>query len=292
MLGAIIGDIVGSRFEFNNTNSMDFELFTDESTYTDDTICTVAIADAILSGKSYKDSLLEWCRKYPNPKGAYGGSFARWIHSEDPQPYNSFGNGSAMRVSPIGWAFESFPQVLSEAEKTASVTHNHPEGIKGAVCIAHMIWAGRHIASRDYLYQISRQYYPTWERTIPVIGKFDETCQGTIPTCFWALFHANSFEDAIRKAITFGGDSDTIGAIVGSVAETIWDLPDGLRDSTLSKLPSDMRNVIEQFYANVKLPDYFWGNIDSSSNRRKFIFLDRERFHRENGINGYGKRME
>lgn len=287
MLGAIIGDIVGSRFEFDNTNSVDFELFTDESTYTDDTICTVAIADAILNGKSYKDSLLEWCRKYPNPKGAYGGSFVRWINSADPQPYNSFGNGSAMRVSPIGWAFDSYQEVLKQAELSAAVSHNHPEGIKGAVCIAHMIWAGRHQASKDDLYQISYLYYPNWERTMPAIGRFDETCQGTIPTCFWALFHANSFEDAIRKAIAFGGDSDTIGAIVGSVAETLWELPGRLRNTALSKLPSDMRNVIELFYVNVKSPDYFWVNIEPSTDSRTLIFPDRDRFHRENRMNAH-----
>lgn len=140
MLGAIIGDIVGSRFEFNNTDNYNFELFTEESTFTDDTICTIAIADAILNKKSYKDSLLEWCRKYPNPKGAYGGSFARWIVADDPQPYNSFGNGSAMRVSPTAWLFNDLDTVLLEARKTAEITHNHTEGIKGAQAIAELIY--------------------------------------------------------------------------------------------------------------------------------------------------------
>lgn len=141
MLGAIIGDIVGSRFEFNNTDRYDFDMFTRESTFTDDTICTIAIADAISSGKSYQDSLLEWCRRYPNPKGAYGGSFARWIASDNPQPYNSFGNGSAMRVSPVALAFDTLKEVQEEAKKTALVTHNHPEGIKGAVAVAHAIYS-------------------------------------------------------------------------------------------------------------------------------------------------------
>lgn len=140
MIGAIIGDIVGSRFEFNNTNRMDFDLFTPECDYTDDTICTIAIADAILNGKSYKDCLIEWCRKYPNPKGAYGGSFVHWIHSDDPQPYDSFGNGSAMRVSPVAWLFPSREQVLLEARRSAEVSHNHFEGIKGAQCIVDLIY--------------------------------------------------------------------------------------------------------------------------------------------------------
>ena len=122
MLGAIIGDVVGSRFEFNNTNNLNFKLFTKECSFTDDTICTIAIASALLTGESYKDSLLEWCRAYPNPMGAYGGSFSRWIHSDDPQPYNSFGNGSAMRVSPCVWAADSFEEAQKLAKLSSVVT--------------------------------------------------------------------------------------------------------------------------------------------------------------------------
>lgn len=140
MLGAIIGDIAGSKYEFNNTFDYDFEMFGEGCDFTDDTICTVAIADAILNGRSYQESLLDWCRRYPSPKGAYGGRFAGWIRSLDPQPYNSFGNGSAMRVSPVAWLFDDLSQVLEEAEKTALPTHNHPEGIKGAKAVAHAIW--------------------------------------------------------------------------------------------------------------------------------------------------------
>ena len=143
MLGAIIGDIVGSRFEFNNTSDFNFELFGEGCDFTDDTICTIAVADAILSKKSYKDAMLEWCRKYPNPKGAYGGSFARWIRSLYPQPYDSFGNGSAMRVSAVGWLFSNEEEVLEQAEKSAEITHNHPEGIKGAQAVALAVYLGR-----------------------------------------------------------------------------------------------------------------------------------------------------
>lgn len=253
MIGAIIGDIVGSPYEFNNTDTKDFPWLSPQSNFTDDTICTIAIADAINranQGKQqepdYKSSLLHWCQKYPFPKGGYGQRFAWWI--QIPEPYGSFGNGSAMRVSPIGWAFEDLSQVLQEAERTASVSHNHPEGIKGAVCIAHMIWAGRHGASLNELRDLSMSYYPGWDREKPEIGKFDETCEGTLPVCFWALFNSRSFEDAIRNAIALGGDSDTIGAIVGSVAETIWEIPDELRIPALSLLPRGMRNVIEKFY--------------------------------------------
>lgn len=258
MIGAIIGDIVGSPYEFNNTYSRDFFWLTPESTFTDDTICTIAIADAInkmIARKDpepdYKESLLYWCQKYPNPKGGYGGRFANWILSEHPEPYNSFGNGSAMRVSPIAWAFKDLSQVLQEAERTARVTHNHTEGIKGAVCTAHMIWAGRYGADLKGILEIATKYYPDWESHDPVIGTFDETCQGTLPICFQVLSASRSFEDAIRKAIAIGGDSDTNGAIVGSIAETLWHIPDGLRIPTLSRLPREMRNVIERFYENV-----------------------------------------
>ena len=140
MLGAIIGDIAGSKYEFNNTFDYDFEMFGEGCDFTDDTICTVAIADAILNGRNYQESLLDWCRRYPSPKGAYGGRFAAWICSLNPQPYNIFGNGSAMRVSPVAWLFDDLSQVWEEAEKTALPTHNHPEGIKGAKAVAQAIW--------------------------------------------------------------------------------------------------------------------------------------------------------
>ena len=142
MLGAIIGDIVGSRFEFNNTKNYNFELFTPECSFTDDTICTIAIASALLDGsRDYKGWLRSLCKLYKYPMGGYGGSFARWIASDNPQPYNSFGNGSAMRVSPIAWWFDTLEEVQAEAEKTALPTHNHPEGIKGAVATAHAIYS-------------------------------------------------------------------------------------------------------------------------------------------------------
>ena len=145
MLGAIIGDIVGSRFEFGPTPEKDFELFTDECSYTDDTICTVAIADAILNERSYKEALLDWCHRYPEPMGGYGNMFYDWLHETNPQPKNSFGNGAAMRVSPVGWLFSDWEEVIAEAKKTAEISHNHEEGIKGAQCIAEVICWLRHM---------------------------------------------------------------------------------------------------------------------------------------------------
>lgn len=251
MLGAIIGDIVGSRFEFNNTDNYNFELFTEESTFTDDTICTIAIADAINNGEHYEDTLLKWCRKYLNPKGAYGSSFARWIASDTPQPYNSFGNGSAMRVSPVAWFFDDLYRVKKEAEETAIVTHNHPEGIKGAVATAHAIYYLRTTKNLSGLENEMQTYYPMFMIGNYYAGVFDETCQGTVPICLKIIISSNSFEDAIRKAISWGGDSDTIGAIVGSMAAAIYEIPKEIVDHVFNLLPTDMLDVIGNFYHNL-----------------------------------------
>ena len=276
MLGAMIGDIVGSKYEFNNTFDYDFEMFGGGCDFTDDTICTVAIADAILNGRSYQESLLDWCRRYPSPKGAYGGRFAAWIRSLNPQPYNSFGNGSAMRVSPVAWLFDDLSQVLEEAEKTALPTHNHPEGIKGAKAVAHAIWYFRKSkfsekhkdseneetkrlknenakASKDEnetiqgFMSIARSYYEDFDTRVYPKGKFDETCMDAVPLSFYLLSQASSFEDAIRRAISHGGDSDTIGAIVGSIAEARFGIPQEMKEKALSYLPDDMKDIWNQF---------------------------------------------
>ena len=276
MLGAMIGDIVGSKYEFNNTFDYDFEMFGGGCDFTDDTICTVAIADAILNGRNYQESLLDWCRRYPSPKGAYGGRFAAWIRSLNPQPYNSFGNGSAMRVSPVAWIFDDLSQVLEEAEKTALPTHNHPEGIKGAKAVAHAIWYFRKNkssekhkdseneetkglknentkASKDEneiiqgFMSIARSYYEDFDTRVYPKGKFDETCMDAVPLSFYLLSQASSFEDAIRLAISHGGDSDTIGAIVGSIAEARFGIPQEMKEKALSYLPDDMKDIWNQF---------------------------------------------
>ena len=266
MLGAIIGDIAGSKYEFNNTFDYDFEMFGEGCDFTDDTICTVAIADAILNGRNYQESLLDWCRHYPSPKGTYGGRFAGWIRSLNPQPYNSFGNGSAMRVSPVAWLFDDLSQVLEEAEKTALPTHNHPEGIKGAKAVAHAIWHFRKSKfseeSKDYkgekakeydnkamkaFKNIARSYYDDFDTRDYPKGKFDETCMDAVPLSFHILSKASSFEDAIRLAISHGGDSDTIGAIVGSIAEARLGIPQDMKNKAISYLPNEMQDVLKQF---------------------------------------------
>ena len=272
----MIGDIVGSKYEFNNTFDYDFEMFGEGCDFTDDTICTVAIADAILNGRSYQESLQDWCRRYPSPKGAYGGRFAAWIRSLEPQPYNSFGNGSAMRVSPVAWLFDDLSQVLEEAEKTALPTHNHPEGIKGAKAVAHAIWYFRKSkfsegskdseneetkglknenakASKDEnetiqgFMSIARSYYEDFDTRVYPKGKFDETCMDAVPLSFYLLSQASSFEDAIRLAISHGGDSDTIGAIVGSIAEARFGIPQEMKEKALNYLPDDMKDIWKQF---------------------------------------------
>ena len=282
MLGAILGDIAGSKYEFNNTFDYDFEMFGEECDFTDDTICTVAIADAILNGRSYQESLLDWCRRYPSPKGAYGGRFAQWIRSLDPQPYNSFGNGSAMRVSPVAWLFDDLSQILEEAEKTALPTHNHPEGIKGAKAVAHAIWYFRKSNfSEDYkdseneetkrlnnenakaskdenetiqgFMSIARSYYEDFDTRVYPKGKFDETCMDAVPLSFYLLSQASSFEDAIRLAISHGGDSDTIGAIVGSIAEARFGIPQEIKDRAIDYLPKDMKEIYRSFSEKIKI---------------------------------------
>ena len=282
MLGAMIGDIVGSKYEFNNTFDYDFEMFGGGCDFTDDTICTVAIADAILNGRSYQESLLDWCRRYPSPKGAYGGRFTAWIRSLNPQPYNSFGNGSAMRISPVAWLFDDLSQVLEEAEKTALPTHNHPEGIKGAKAVAHAIWYFRKSkfseeskdseneetkglknenakASKDEnetiqgFMSIARSYYEDFDTRVYPKGKFDETCMDAVPLSFYLLSQASSFEDAIRLAISHGGDSDTIGAIVGSIAEARFGIPQEMKDRAIDYLPKDMKEIYRSFSEKIKI---------------------------------------
>ena len=255
MLGAIIGDIVGSKYEFNNTFDYGFEMFGEGCDFTDDTICTVAIADAILNKRSYQESLHDWCRRYPNPKGAYGGRFAGWIRSDNPQPYNSFGNGSAMRVSPVACLFDDLSQVLEEAEKTALPTHNHPEGIKGAKAVAHAIWHFRkskesHVSNDEAFntfLDIARSYYEDFDTRDYPKGVFDETCMDAVPLSFSLIAQSKSFEDAIRLAISHGGDSDTIGAIVGSIAEARFGIPQDIKDKAMSYLPEEMKQIYKLF---------------------------------------------
>ena len=249
MLGAIIGDIVGSRFEFNNTSDFNFELFTPACDFTDDTICTIAVADAALNGKPYMETMREWCRKYPHPMGNYGGGFKWWLYCTTPRPYGSFGNGSAMRVGAIGWLFDTEEEVLHQAKLSAEFTHNHPEGIKGAQAVALAIYLARKGEAKEAILERMRNYYPTF--TEPQLGQnpFKATCQSTLPVCLGIIERANDFEEAIRYAIAVGGDSDTIGAIVGSIAEALWGVPEHIKEDAVGYLTEEFMSIYTQFVA-------------------------------------------
>lgn len=260
MLGAIIGDIVGSRFEFCPTNDYNFELFTDECDFTDDTICTVGVADALLHGRDFGESMHDWCNRYPYPTGGYGGQFARWVLSENPVPYNSFGNGAAMRVSPIGhWYAHQETDMLEAAAATALPSHNHPEGIKGAQTVALAIFKARQHQHQDapsHLCEILGECaaFSGYDLNISresVMNRFDVTCQGTVPVALWIIGQSSNFEDAVRQAVSLGADADTLGAIVGSIAEAVWGIPEWMKEKALSYLADDMKTVVKEFYERV-----------------------------------------
>ena len=273
MLGAIIGDIVGSRWEFNPTNDYDFEWLSKENGFTDDTICTVAVADALLHGRErlrvgeqssgiFGESIHDWCNRYPHPMGGYGGRFAQWVRSENPKPYNSFGNGAAMRVSPVAYWYEYLDEVLEAAEATALPSHNHPEGIKGAQTVALAIFRALQLKRQNkevpqHIDEILKECmeFSAYDINIKkenVINRFDETCQGTVPVALWIIGQSTSFEDAVRKAVALGADADTLGAIVGSIAEAIWGIPESMQTEIMAYLPDEMKAVVKEFYEHIK----------------------------------------
>lgn len=250
MKGAIIGDIAGSIYEFDNTFDYGFPLFADHCEFTDDSICTIAIADAILSGKSYEKALRQWCRKYPNPMGAYGSYFLTWLMNDELGPYGSFGNGSAMRVSAVAWLYDNEEDVRREAEASAAVTHNHPEGIKGAVCIALAIFRMRHddAKSAETFIRTAKEFYGENPfANLPRKGYFDVTCQGCVPLALSIAASATSFEDSIRRAVAYGGDSDTLAAIVGSLAEARFGIPEHIWQRAGKYLSADIKDVTAAF---------------------------------------------
>lgn len=259
MIGAIIGDIIGSRFEFGPAPKKDFKLFTPECSYTDDTICTIAIADAVMNGRDYQEALLDWCRRYPDPMGGYGNRFFQWVNSAEPHPMNSFGNGSAMRVSPIGWLFDEWEDVVAEAEKSAAVSHNHPEGIKGAQCVAETIcWLRLMRFSKSDVERKVRKFFgydlPPMRDIIKIgeEGHFDGTCQETVPMALRCFMDANSFEETIRLAVLCDGDTDTKACIAGSIAEAYYQIPEWMIERAVSYLPDDILGILGQFYERVK----------------------------------------
>ncbi len=250
MLGAMIGDIVGSVYEWHNIKTRDFPLFSGRCFFTDDTVLTAATAQAIMNGTNYSAVYQDFARRYPGR--GYGGNFGGWIWAENPQPYNSWGNGSAMRVSPVGFVFNDIEALLAEAKRSAEVTHNHPEGIKGAQSTALAIFMGRQGASKaEIREEISGRFRYSLDRTLDDIRPqytFNVSCQGSVPEAIIAFLESSDYEDAVRKAVSLGGDSDTIACITGGIAEAFYGgIPQEIADQGRSYLPEEFIKIIEEF---------------------------------------------
>lgn len=256
MLGAIVGDIVGSIYEGGNIKTTQFPFFSEFCFFTDDTVLTIAVADAILEGGTqldrhdlYVDKFHDYFCMYP--EAGYGDSFYRWADQRRRTPYGSWGNGSAMRVSPIGYAYEALEEVLREAQLSAEVTHDHPEGIKGAQAVASAVYLARTGEGKSEIRSfIEKRFEYDLSETIDEIRPryyFDVSCQGSVPQALTAFLEGEDFEDAIRKAISLGGDSDTIGCITGAVAGAFWGVPDEIAEQAMGHLDDRLRAVVEEF---------------------------------------------
>jgi len=281
MLGAIVGDIVGSVYEWDNIKTKDFPLFRDDCFFTDDTVMTCAVAEAIMNG-GQKDDFIDSMKKYGRmyPDAGYGARFDAWIHSNDRSPYNSFGNGSAMRVSPCAWVMDcsfcartgAWPSRRALARLSAEVTHNHPEGIKGAMATSDAIFMCRYYfggycgdyeqpindnpaeIKRRIKEHIEKEYGYDLSKTLDEIRptyRFNETCQDTVPQAIVAFLESTDFEDAIRNAISLGGDSDTLAAITGSIAEAAYGIPEWIKDKAYSYLDEPLKEVLRRWEETV-----------------------------------------
>ncbi len=250
MIGAIAGDIIGSVYEWRNIKTTEFELFSPHCRFTDDTVLTIAVADCILNGKEYATTFREYGRRYPD--AGYGGLFREWLFSRDPRPYNSFGNGSAMRVSPVGFAFPSLEAVMDEAKRSAEVTHNHPEGIKGAQATAAAVFLAREEESKEGIQRfIENRFEYNLHRKLEKIRpvyRFDVTCQGSVPEAITAFLESRDYEDAVRNAISLGGDSDTIACITGGIAQAYYkSIPRFIVEKVRGILPADLLKIMDDF---------------------------------------------
>ena len=254
MLGAISGDIIGSRFEARPIQSKDFELFTAQSRFTDDSVLTIALADSLLQDVPFSQNLKTFFTRYP--QAGYGGTFAVWAASNQVEPYYSFGNGSAMRVSPVGWFFDDEQSVLDQAEASAAVTHNHPEGIKGAQAVALGVFLARKgWAKKDIQDRIKTQFGYHLDTSLDQIRptySFDVTCQGSVPQAIVAWLESTDFEDAVRNAVSLGGDSDTQACMAGALAEAFYGgVPQDVAKESLIRLDDFLRGIVSSFYARI-----------------------------------------
>lgn len=250
MLGAVAGDIIGSVYEFSQEKVMDFPLFVEHSRFTDDSVLTVAVADCLLNNASYTDMFQSYTRAYPDR--CYGAGFREWAQTESREPYNSWGNGSAMRVSPIGFAFTTLEEVLAEAKRSAEVTHSHPEGIRGAQATAAAIFLSRQGESKSNIRRLIQQKFGyDLTRTIEAIRpaySFDVSCQGTVPEAIIAFLDSSDYEDAIRLAISLGGDADTLACIAGGIAEAYYGgVPEEIAETARGILDEGLRKTLTQF---------------------------------------------
>lgn len=251
MFGAIIGDIAGSTYERHSFKFECCPIFAEGSTFTDDTVLTLATADHFIFGGSYEEVYRQFGRNYPH--AGYGASFRQWMLSSDPQPYNSWGNGSAMRVSPIAWVGDDLQWVLDEAARSAEVTHNHPNGIKGAQAVAAAVFLARSGSSKEEIRNfISETFGYNLNRTIDGIRPiyaFDVSCEGSVPEAIIAFLESTDFESSLRKAISIGGDSDTIACISGAIAHAFYqEIPDWMAAYCMDRLDPAQQSIISDFW--------------------------------------------
>jgi ADP-ribosyl-[dinitrogen reductase] hydrolase len=258
MLGAIVGDVIGSPYEQCNIKSTQFRLFDRGAQCTDDSILTVATADALLHDSNYRDAYQNYFHRFPN--AGYGGCFVVWANRRESRPYNSWGNGSAMRSSPVGWARDTLPDVLAEAQRSAEVTHDHPDGIKGAQAVAACVFLARTERNRVLIREFVNDGcdYPldrTLDEIRPTYG-FDASCKGTVPVAVQAFLESTDFENAIRLAVSVGGDSDTIASIAGAIAHAFYgSIPKNLLDPVLNiYLSPDLADVSMEFCKRFNVP--------------------------------------
>jgi ADP-ribosylglycohydrolase len=257
MLGSIAGDVIGAPYEFDRITTVEFPLFVPASLPTDDSVLTCAVAEVLLDGGGYAESLRRWGRRHPGM--SWGGSFRRWLFDDGMGPYGSFGNGAAMRVGPVGWARDTLEAVLAEAERSARPSHDHPEGIKGAQATALAVFLARTGAGKDAIreeitgrfgYDLAR----TTDRIRPTY-RFDETCQRTVPEAIVAFLDSTDFEHAVRLAVSLGGDADTLACITGGVAEAFYGgVPPAIAAEVRARLAPDMGGVVERFARRFAVP--------------------------------------
>ena len=251
IIGAVIGDVVGSRFEWSNIKKTDFDLFAPWSKFTDDTVMTVAVAEWLTVGGDLVSIMQKWGRRYPG--AGYGGMFSKWLETEVPKPYNSYGNGSAMRVSPVGFYAKSLGEALQLAKATAEISHSHPQGIKGAQAIASSIYLALNGKSKEEIKEyVETEFGYNLRRScddIRPMYRFDVTCQGSCPQAIIAFLESSDYESAIRLAVSLGGDSDTIACMAGGIAAAFYGVPDDIVVKASEYLSEDIIQTIESFEA-------------------------------------------